>query len=215
MKSAMPYRGVPVPAQRVLYRQLFAAHPLENEPAWRSAVLGLWRGAKFREERYAATALLQARRYAAYRTLEALPLLEEMIVDGAWWDHVDAVATHGLGELLRKEPRRMRRVLLAWSKGDDMWKRRSAIIAQVSFKEATDLELLYACIEPNFSHRDFFIRKAIGWALRAHAWVDPDAVARYVAAHRQRLSGLSCREALKNVAAGKVRTGARRTRGGA
>jgi len=210
MKSALPYRGVPVPAQRALYRRLFAEHPLESEAAWRRAVLELWRDAAFREERYAATELAHARRYAAYRTLDALPVFEEMIVDGAWWDHVDAVATHGIAELLRNEPRRMRRTLLAWSKCDDMWKRRSAIIAQVSFKSETDLELLYACIEPNLSHRDFFIRKAIGWALRAYAWIDPDEVVRYVRAHQARLSGLSRREALKNVVAGTAQARVRR-----
>jgi 3-methyladenine DNA glycosylase AlkD len=206
MKSAMPYRGVPTPAQRAIYRRLFAEHSLETESAWRRAVLALWREAAFREERYAAIELAMAKRYAAFRTLEALPIFEEMIVDGAWWDYVDAVATHGIAELLRQEPRRMRTVLLGWSQHQDMWKRRSAIIAQVSFKEATDLELLYACIEPNLSHRDFFVRKAIGWALRAYAWTDPDEVVRWVREHEPRLSGLSRREALKNVTSGKARS---------
>ena len=79
-----------------------------------------------------------------------------------------------------------------------MWKRRSAIICQLSAKRETDLDLLYTCIEPSIGRPEFFLRKAIGWALRQYTWTDPDEVARYVAANVDRLSGLSQREALKN-----------------
>ena len=82
---------------------------------------------------------------------------------------------------------------------DGMWKRRTSILCQLSFKADTDLALLYDCIEPNLADREFFIRKAIGWALRQHAWTDAAEVTRYVNAHRARLSPLSVREALKNV----------------
>jgi 3-methyladenine DNA glycosylase AlkD len=91
--------------------------------------------------------------------------------------------------------------MLAWSTDENLWKRRVAIICQIAFKKDTDLELLYANIEPNLEDRDFFIRKAIGWALRAYAWTDPEEVARYVRAHETRLSPLSRREALKNIPA--------------
>jgi len=80
-----------------------------------------------------------------------------------------------------------------------MWKRRVAIIRQLRFKRDTDLELLYANIEPNLVDKEFFIRKAIGWALRQYAWTDPSEVARYVREHKKQLSGLSRREALKNI----------------
>ena len=89
--------------------------------------------------------------------------------------------------------------MLRWSTDGNLWKRRSSIICQVSFKRGTDLELLYACIEPNLAGGDFFIRKAIGWALRQYAWSDPDEVRRYVSTNEARLSGLSRREALKNI----------------
>ena len=79
-----------------------------------------------------------------------------------------------------------------------MWKRRAAIIAQVRRKGETDFALLTDCIEPNRADREFFIRKAIGWALRAYAWVEPEAVLAYCDAVE--LSPLSRREALKNVA---------------
>ncbi len=77
-----------------------------------------------------------------------------------------------------------------------MWKRRAAILCQLRFKRDTDLKLLYDCIEPNLADKQFFIRKAIGWALRQYAWTDPREVKRYVKANRERLSGLSVREAL-------------------
>jgi len=88
-------------------------------------------------------------------------------------------------------------VLREWATSDELWKRRAAIICQVLRKGDTDLALLYDCIEPNRGDRDFFIRKGIGWALRAYAWVDPDEVERYCATHD--LSPLSRREALRNL----------------
>jgi 3-methyladenine DNA glycosylase AlkD len=96
----------------------------------------------------------------------------------------------------------MRKEMLAWSRSDDLWKRRSAILCQLTFKKATDLDLLYATIEPALSSKEFFLRKAIGWALRQHAWTDPEEIRRYVREHEEELSPLSKREALKNVGAG-------------
>jgi len=86
----------------------------------------------------------------------------------------------------------------AWSKSKDLWQRRSAIICQLAFKENADLKLLYDCIEPAIGEKEFFLRKAIGWALRQHAWTDSAEVIRYVKKNKSRLSPLSVREALKN-----------------
>lgn len=198
MKSALPYLGVTTPVRERALRPLFAALELETAAAWRRAVLALWRGARFREERYAALALCGLRRCEPFQDLAALPLYEELIVTGAWWDYVDEIASHRLGGLLRRFPREMKREMLAWSRCDDLWKRRSAILCQLTFKRETDLALLYAVIEPALDSKEFFLRKAIGWALRQYAWSDPDEVRRYVRAHEARLSGLSRREALKN-----------------
>jgi 3-methyladenine DNA glycosylase AlkD len=126
-------------------------------------------------------------------------MYEEMIVTGAWWDYVDAISSKRLGALLRSYPSRMRNTMLKWSRGRNMWKRRSAIVCQLGFKEETDLDLLYACIEPSLSSKEFFLRKAIGWALRQHAWTDPREMIRYVREHDSELSVLSRREALKNI----------------
>ena len=198
MKSAMPYRGVSSPEQKAIWRRVFTAHLLPSRAEWQEVALTLWRGATFREERYAAIALTDLRVYSAHRTMASVPMFEEMIVSGAWWDFVDAIATHHLGDVLRADRARMSKLMRRWSKDPDMWKRRAAILCQIRAKRDTDLELLYDCIEPNLAQTHFFIRKAIGWALRQYAWVDPREVKRYVKQNRERLSGLSIREALKN-----------------
>jgi 3-methyladenine DNA glycosylase AlkD len=131
--------------------------------------------------------------------LRALPLYERLIVEGAWWDFVDELAAHRLGEILRREGAPMKRAMKTWSRCDNLWKRRSSIICQLRFKADTDLALLFACIEPSLDSKEFFLRKAIGWALRAHADVDADPIRRYVHANEARLSPLSRREALRKV----------------
>jgi 3-methyladenine DNA glycosylase AlkD len=199
MKSAMPYYGVSSPQQRDVWRRVFRAHVLDDAAVWQATTLSLWRTARFREERYAAIALTGERAYTPYQTLDTLPLYEELIVTGAWWDYVDLIAGKRIGTLLQRFPREMKPLLRAWSRSDDLWKRRTSILAQLGFKDATDVRLLFDCIDPNVADREFFIRKAIGWALRQYAWTDPAEVGRYVRANRDRLSGLSVREALKNI----------------
>lgn len=199
MKSAMPYHGVASPALKTVCKQVLARHEVTTAAAWRRDVLALWRGARFREERYAAIALAADRRARAFQTPDAMGMYEEMIVGGAWWDYVDALAIHHVGPILDAHRKVMRPMMLGWSRDRDMWKARTSIICQVALKDRIDLELLYACIEPSLDSKEFFLRKAIGWALRQHAWLDAAEVRRYIAAHDARLSPLSKREALINV----------------
>jgi 3-methyladenine DNA glycosylase AlkD len=199
MKSSMPYLGIQAQPLRKVARAVFSAHRIESFEDWRDTILELWRGARYREERYLAIELAGYSAYRKFRTLDALPIYEEMITSGAWWDYVDSIAGHRLGELLRLHPAKMGRVLRAWAKSDNMWKRRSAILAQLGFKADTDLKLLYDCIRPSISSKEFFLRKAIGWALRQFARIDAKEVSRYVAEQAGLLSPLSRREALKNV----------------
>ncbi|HEV2218594.1 MAG TPA: DNA alkylation repair protein [Candidatus Dormibacteraeota bacterium] len=198
MKSAMPFHGAKSAQVREAVAAAFAKARFASCDEWRAEVLAIWRDAKFREERYAALELAADRRHRDCRNPDSLPMVEEMIVTGAWWDYVDEVA-HLIGDMLRAHPRELRPVMRRWSVDANMWKRRVSIICQISFKERTDLRLLYSNIRPNLADREFFIRKAIGWALRAYAWTDPVEVARYVRENESRLSGLSRREALKNV----------------
>ncbi len=197
MKSKMPFLGVLAGPRRAALKRVFAAHRIDSAPEWRRAVLALWREAEYREELYAAIQLTGHRPYRDYQTLYTLPMYEEMIVSGAWWDLVDELATHRIGALLAAFPDSMRPLMLQWAHDDDLWKRRTAILCQNRFKASTDTALLFACIEPSLSDNDFFARKAIGWALREYAKTEPREVVRYVRA--KGISGLSRREALKNL----------------
>jgi 3-methyladenine DNA glycosylase AlkD len=199
MKSDMPYHGVQTPELRALCRSLFDKFPLASAEEWFDAVLTLWRDATHREERYCAIELAAAPQYAEFRTLDALPIYEEMIVSGAWWDYVDVLAANHIGELLRRYPREMSRTMRSWAKSDDNWKRRTAILCQLKFKQHTNLRLLYHNIEESLDIPNFFLRKAIGWALREYAKTEPSEVRRYVTVHAKDLHPLSRREALKNL----------------
>ncbi len=199
MKSSMPFMGVSAPELRDVCKLVFRDRAIENPAEWRRDVLAIWRGAKFREERYGAIGLTGDRRAREFQTMESLPMYEEMIVSGAWWDYIDSIAPYRLGEILRAEPKKMRRAMLTWSRDENMWKRRSSIICQLNFKKDTDLDLLFRCIEPSLASREFFLRKAIGWVLRQYARTDPDEVRRYVRAHEGELSPLSRREAMKHL----------------
>jgi 3-methyladenine DNA glycosylase AlkD len=199
MKSAMPFHGVPTAALRQVCKAIFADMPFATASHWQAQVLDLWRDACFREERYAALYLAGDKRARPFQTLAAMKMYEELIVTGAWWDYVDDIASHRIGAILEDYPAPMRRKMLSWSKSTNLWKRRTAIICQLGFKAETDLELLYACIEPSLGSREFFLQKAIGWALRQYAWTDEAEIRKYVRLNRVHLSALSRREALKNI----------------
>jgi 3-methyladenine DNA glycosylase AlkD len=199
MKSSMPYLGVQTPVHRRLCREVFRSHPLASFHTWRDTVLTLWRAARYREERYAAIGLAGDQPYRDFRTLRAVPLYKEMLTTGAWWDYVDAIATQQIAEILRKSPAQMSAILRRWAINDDIWLRRSAILGQLHFKSETDLTLLYDCIRPSLGRPEFFLRKAIGWALRQYARTNPAEVLQYVHDHQDQLSPLSRREALKHL----------------
>jgi 3-methyladenine DNA glycosylase AlkD len=194
MKSAQPYLGVPVPDVRRLTLALVREHPPSSVAEVREAATALWREATHREERYAAVALtgLPIVRGA----LEMLPLYEEVITTGAWWDHVDGVAPR-IRDLLLSHPATVAPLLRAWARSPDRWLRRSAVIAQLGAKARTDRALLTEVVEVNAADPEFFVRKAIGWALRDFARTDPDWVRRFLAEHE--LSPLSRREAAKHL----------------
>lgn len=198
MKSAMPFRGVQKPLRQRLTRELFTAHPIPDVDTWETVVRELWHGAEYREERYVAVDLTADRRYLQWQTPERLRLYEELIASGAWWDYVDEIAIRRIGPILRTHPAELTTVVQHWAADRDRWKRRTAVICQVSAKSATDTVLLEQCITANLSDPDFFLRKGIGWALRDYARTDPAWVRTFVGAHPD-LSPLSRREALKHL----------------
>jgi 3-methyladenine DNA glycosylase AlkD len=198
MKSTLPYHGVPMPETRKLVKAAIAAHPIPDREVWEATVRTLFDEASHREEWYAALMLVGHRSAGAYLDVGAMPLLEHLITTGAWWDVVDD-ASHRVGDALLADRAGVEPVIRRWTATDDLWLRRAAIICQLGHRERTDLDLLTAAIEPAMTAPDFFLRKAIGWALREHAKTDESWVRRFVAAHESALSGLSRREAMKHL----------------
>ncbi len=196
MKSSMPFIGVPSPTVRKTVRALAKAHPFDGVEQLRDTVTELWHGATHREERYAAIMLTDSTLGSGEMGL--LPFYAVVIEQGQWWDYVDSVVPR-LCELLQAERGTMDPLLREWSTHPNFWFRRAAILAQLAAKSATDVALLSDVIEVNLDDREFFIRKAIGWALRQYARTNPDWVRVFVAAHEQQLSPLSRREALKHL----------------
>ena len=212
MKSEMPYVGLTAPELRSLLRPLLAEHRFIDRGSWEAAVLELWDDATHREEWYAAVALLRHRSYAAWIDPDVLPLLEHLVRTGAWWDVVDEIAGHLVGQVLLDHRDEVTPVMDAWAvDADSLWIRRTAMLAQLRHGEATDTDLLERVLVANLDDtahgRDFFIRKALGWALRQHARTDPAWVRTFVSTHAGRLSGLSRREALKHLEVSKPQTG--------
>lgn len=198
MKSDMPFLGVPKPARETVTKAVFAAHVITDRQAWIDTITTLWRTADFREERYAALDLAGAKRYQVWQDVDLVPLYEELIVTGAWWDFVDEIAARRVGGLLRAHPDDLTPTMRAWATDVDQWKRRTSVICQLKSKDATDTDLLTDTIESTMDDPDFFLRKAIGWALREYAKTDPGWVRHFVDTHPE-LSPLSRREALKHL----------------
>ena len=210
MKSAMPYQGLRTAELSAALRPVLRPGlPVREE--WDAVVRELWDGATVREHRYAALAVLGHRTARVHRLADVdatLELYRYLVTSGAWWDLVDDVATHWVRELLLARPDRTSPVLREWSVAPDLWLRRTSMIAQVGVRGAADLDLLADVIEPNLEggryadsagRQDFFIRKAIGWVLRDVAYAHPDWVRAYVESRRDRMAGLSIREALKHL----------------
>jgi 3-methyladenine DNA glycosylase AlkD len=204
MKSTMPFLGINATPLRAACKPVLDAHRLPDEVRWTEAVTGLWDGASYREERYAAIELTGHRHYRAFQGPQTLDLYHHLVVTGGWWDLVDMIAAHRVGPILRAHPATVKPVMRTWAVDEDLWARRTAILCQLGSKAETDLDLLADVLEHNLEDsrhgREFFIRKAVGWALRQHARTDPRWVKAFVAEHEERLSGLSIREALKHVA---------------
>lgn len=197
MKSAMPFLGVARPALVAALRPVWAEHPVADRGVWEATVHALYDDASFREERYAALALLERGR--RWRDPALLPLLEHLVVAGAWWDLVDQVVGRTLAPLRRAHPAGTDPVVRAWSRSDDLWLRRASVLSQLGGRGDVDRDLLAEMVLAAAPSSEFFLRKAIGWALRDLAHHDPEWVRGFLAEHGDRLSPLSVREASKHL----------------
>ena len=206
MKSAMPFHGIAAPLRRRLVGTAALVHPLADAQSLIDTVMPLWRGATRREERYAALDLLRLPRHQKWidlALLPLLPLLHEMLLSGAWWDHNDEISGLALGLRLLRHPDTMKPLLRGWARSDNLWLRRAAMLCQRRLKQGFDAVLLYDCILPSVGDsamaKQFFIRKGMGWALRERSCAAPDEVRAFCAEYHAQLSPLTRREALRVV----------------
>ncbi|GIM96890.1 DNA alkylation repair protein [Paractinoplanes toevensis] len=195
MRDQFSFAGLPAPALRAIERSAFRGLPRPSGEDLREFGLACWARPE-REFQYAACDYL--RKHVAAAGPEFLPVARELLVTKSWWDTVDPLATRFVGDLVRLHPL-LAGVMDAWSADDNMWLVRTAILHQLHYGTETDTERLFGYCERQATHPDFFVRKAIGWALRHYARTDPAAVRAFVDTHRDRLSPLSIREATKHL----------------
>jgi 3-methyladenine DNA glycosylase AlkD len=196
MKTSMPFYGVKKPDRVPIHQQMKKRFAPANRREYEAGVRALWR-LPHREEKYAAIAF--ARQSDAFITVDSLPLYERLIREGAWWDLVDDVAVNLAGRAQSKQRHLVRPVMRRWIDDEDLWIRRTALLSQNGHKEKTDQRQLFRHCLQRAGEKEFFIRKAIGWALRDYSYTAPEAVRNFLLAHRERLSGLSFREAAKQL----------------
>ena len=203
MKSEMPYYGLTSPELKAVLNPFVANFRPDTRWAWESTVLDLWDNATHREERYSALTVARAKVAHQWYDPDALPLFRHLVVTGAWWDFVDVIAAHLVGEVLARHRDLVTPIMRAWSEQnelvEDLWVRRTAVLSQLRHKGSTDRALLHDVIENNLADTSFWLRKAIGWSLREFARTDPAWVLAEVESWGERLSGLSRREALKHL----------------
>lgn len=195
MRHQFAFLGVKAPAQRAVFRAALAhaGRPVE-EAAVVAAVDALWDRPE-REHRYAGCQL--ASRFAPMASPALVDHVARWITTDPWWDTCDPLARGCAGQVVRRHPE-LRATMDRWLAGDDLWLIRAALIHMGGWKHDIDRDWVFAACLSRAGHPDVFVRKAIGWILRDLAWVDPDAVVAFVAG-APALSGLSKREALKNV----------------
>ena len=213
MKSTMPYHGVMSPEAKPINAEVFSNITFVDAKDWEQTIRYIWDHATHREERYAALHVARSSAGEAFRTkIGALDLYRYLASTGAWWDFVDPLSTYHIGDVLRAHSEKTKVIVKEWSQTDDMWLRRCSIISQLGSKgSALDLPFLFSMISSAWSSPEFFLRKAIGWALRQAAREVPQEIVQFVKENEGQLSSLSVKEALKHFG-GSVAAAERSTR---
>lgn len=196
MQQRFRFFGIPTPARRATTRPLLASLGRAPDADWLvSTAESLWQFDE-RECQYAAVDLLV--KFAARLEARHEPLLARLVQAKAWWDSVDLIAAHVYGSLCRRTPA-LRKHVEDYARHEDIWLRRVALLHQLGHGADTDRPRLDRILTANLGHPDFFIRKAMGWALRQLARTDPDWVRAWLSAHADTVSSLTRREALKRL----------------
>ena len=190
MKNRFPFLGIPKPRLTAALKPHLKA--AVREPIDWQKIDACWQ-AEAREYQYAALELLRA----AQRQLTPtdLPRLHRLITTKSWWDTIDFL-DRIVGGIALRYPE-IHAVILDWSRDENIWLRRIAIGHQLLRKEKTDTELLAQILDNNLGQSEFFINKAIGWALRDYSKTNPEWVQGFIDRHRHKMAKLSLREAGK------------------
>ena len=195
LRDQFEYLGIKTPRNTALQKAYYSEYGLPELSELDQILRELWTLPQ-QEFQYVAMGLLG--KFEKRLPAEFIDTIEYLIITKSWWDTVDALASHTIGTQFKRFPIIRERYLKKWRKSKNIWLRRTAILFQLGYKEETDFELLTEIISQNLGSDEFFINKAIGWALRQYAYVDPKAVKRFVKSTP--LHPLSRREALKHLA---------------
>jgi 3-methyladenine DNA glycosylase AlkD len=196
MKNQFAFLGIKSPLRRELQRVFFEKACLPDEKQSFEIARKLWEMPE-REFQYCAMELLAKHK----RKFEEndIRFFEHLITQRSWWDTVDNINSQLLGPWFQQFPHHIIPITKGWNHSDNVWLIRSSLLFQLKYKNKLDKELLSRYILHQHSHPDFFVRKAIGWVLREYAKTNPRWVNDFVSTHRQKLSALSIREALKHL----------------
>jgi 3-methyladenine DNA glycosylase AlkD len=195
MRGQFPFFGIQSPVQKQLAQNVLAGMPTLTEADLAAIARACWDRPE-REYQQVACGLL--RRHVAVCSARFIDTGRELVTTKSWWDTVDALAAHLVGPLVAAHPSLVA-TMDAWAVHDNTWLARTAILHQLTYKQRTDGERLFRYCLGQAGHPDFFIRKAIGWALREYAKTAPEAVRGFVRTHEGQLSPLSVREARKHL----------------
>lgn len=195
MKDKFHFFGLQKEMRLQLLKPIWKKHDKEVSENFRDIVLQLFDMPQ-RELHYVAMLVLQEEIKGNYAQNDK-DLIERLIVAKSWWDTVDFLAKNILGTYLRQYPQQIPEVVKTFSLSDNMWLNRAAILFQLGYKDNTDQSILFSQCKKHSGSKEFFIQKAIGWALREYAKIRPEAVVEFV--NDSNLKPLSQREALKNL----------------
>ena len=191
MHHQFPFLGIAGPARNALYKKYFPEEKKTKIIDW-DFVDTCWEKEP-REYQYVGANYLKAMQ--SYLTKDDLPKLERLVVTKSWWDTVD-ILDRVVGSLVANHSE-LEEVLLKWSLSDNIWLRRVAIDHQLLRKEKTNVQLMEKILLNNLDQTEFFINKAIGWALRDYSKTNPKWVARFIEKNKKRMAELSIKEASK------------------
>ncbi|MCY7073071.1 MULTISPECIES: DNA alkylation repair protein [Streptococcus] len=191
MRHQFSFLGVAAPERNALYKKYFPSAKKTKVIDWNFVDICWEKDA--REYQYVAANYLKAMQ--TYLTESDLPKIEHLVVTKSWWDTVD-ILDRVVGSLVYDKPELEERIL-QWSLSDNIWLRRVAIDHQLLRKEKTNVQLMEKILLNNLDQTEFFINKAIGWALRDYSKTNPEWVASFTEKNKERMSELSIREASK------------------